>query len=83
LGELIAALRALPWMSWERHDAENLHPHMTVAEKCGARFGEVWEFVKTRERRFSTALDNITIFAEEGERDGVPLCSVHRSFGLG
>lgn len=80
--ELIATLRALPWMSWERHDAENLHPHMTVAEECGARFDEVWAFARTRERRFTAELANVTIFTEDGERDGVPVCSVQRTFGL-
>ncbi len=82
LSELTAALRPLPWMSWSAHDAENLHPHMTVVEFCRSRFTEVWEWVKTRERHFSAALDNVTILRKAGEEDGIDLWTVHRSFTL-
>ncbi len=40
LGELLAMLRALPWMSWDPRDGDNLHPHMTIAERCGDRFDQ-------------------------------------------
>ena len=33
---VVSTLRTLPWMSWDQFDAENLHPHMTIAERCGA-----------------------------------------------
>lgn len=69
-------------MPWSAHDAEQLHPHMTVAEFCRPRFPEVWEFVKARERRFTTALDSITILRKVGEDDGIDLWAVHRSFTL-
>ena len=64
------------------HDAEHLHPHMTGAEFCRPRLPEVWEFVKTRERRFTTALDSITILRKVGEDDSIDLWAVHRSFTL-
>jgi 2'-5' RNA ligase len=34
LEALVSALRTVPWMSWDRFDAENLHPHMTIVERC-------------------------------------------------
>ena len=83
LESLVSTLRRLPWMPWNQFDAENLHPHMTVAERCRARFTEVWEFVKPRERRFTAWFDNVTILKSVGERDGLDLWAIHRSFELG
>ena len=83
LAALFAALRTLAWMPWSAHDAEYLHPHMTVAEFCRPKVSEVWEFVKARECRFTTTLDNATILRQVGEVDGVDLWAVHRSFRLG
>jgi 2'-5' RNA ligase len=80
---LVSALRRLPWMSWDQYDAENLRPHMTIAEQCGAGFPEVWEFLKPRARRFSAWFDNITILRKVGERDDMDLWAVHKSFELG
>jgi 2'-5' RNA ligase len=71
LAGLTSVLRTLPWMSWSAHDAEQLHPHMTVVEFCRPRFSEVWEFVKTRERHFPAELDNVTILRQVGESEGV------------
>jgi len=82
LDALIRALRALPWMTWERHDAEQLHPHMTVAEGTRDRFREIWDFCRGRERRFPGVFDNITILRKQGEADGMDLWEVHRSFRL-
>jgi len=83
LAALLAALRTLAWMPWSPHDAEHLHPHMTVAEFCRPKFSEVWEFVRAHERRFTTALDNATILRQVGEADGVDQWTIHRSFRLG
>ena len=83
LSALISALRTLAWMPWSAHDAEHLHPHMTVAEFCRPRFAEVWDFVKTRKRRFAAQLDNVTILRQVGEQDDIDLWAVHRSFTLG
>jgi len=69
-------------MSWGRFDAENLHPHMTIVERCRPRFAEVWEFLKTRERRFTAWFDNITLLKKVGERDGMDLWTIHRAFNL-
>jgi 2'-5' RNA ligase len=69
-------------MAWGAYDGESLHPHLTIAERCRPRFHEVWEFVKTRERRFTAEFDNITILRRIGERDGIDLWAVHRSFTL-
>jgi 2'-5' RNA ligase len=80
---LVSTLRTLPWMPWDQFDAENLHPHMTIAERCGPGFPEVWEFLKPLERRFSAWFDNITILRKVGERDGMDRWAVHRSFELG
>ena len=80
---LVSTLRTLPWMSWEQFDAENLHPHMTIAERCRDRFADVWEFLKPRERSFSAWFDNITILKKVGEQDGIDRGAVHRSFELG
>jgi 2'-5' RNA ligase len=82
LEALFRGLGALPWMTWERHDAEQLHPHMTIAEGTRARFREVWDFCRGRERRFPGAFDNITILRKRGEADGMDLWEVHRSFKL-
>jgi 2'-5' RNA ligase len=79
---LVSALRTLPWMSWDRFDAESLHPHMTIAERCRPSFPEVWDFLKPRERRFTAWFDNITILRKVGERNGMDLWAVHRSFSL-
>ena len=83
LEALVSALRTLPWMSWDQFDAERLHPHMTIVERCRPRFAEICEFVETRERRFTAWLDNVTILKKMGETDGMDLWAVHRSFNLG
>jgi len=70
-------------VTWDRFDAENLHPHMTIAERCRARFADVSEFLEPREQSFSAWFDNITILRKVGERDAMDLWSVHRSFELG
>ena len=82
LEALVSALRTVPWMSWDRFDAENLHPHMTIVERCRPRFAEVWEFLKTRERRFTAWFDNITLLKKVGEKDGMDLWTIHRVFNL-
>jgi len=82
LEALVSALRTVPWMSWDRFDAENLHPHMTIVERCRPRFAEVWELLKTRERRFTAWFDNITLLKKVGERDGMDLWTIHRAFNL-
>ncbi len=82
VAELIVALRTLPWMTWSPHDAESLHPHMTVAEQCRPRFAEVWAHLATRERHFTAAFDNVTILKKVGEDDGMDLWAIHRSFDL-
>jgi 2'-5' RNA ligase len=82
LEALVSALTTLPWMSWNQFDAERLHPHLTIVERCRPRFAEIWEFVETRERRFTAWLDNVTILKKVGETDGMDLWAVHRSFNL-
>ncbi len=82
LAALISTLRTLSWMPWSAHDAEQLHPHMTIAELCRSRFAHVWEFVRTCERRFTTKFDNVTILRKVGEEDGIERWAVHRSFTL-
>jgi 2'-5' RNA ligase len=82
LDTLIAALRTLAWMPWDPLDAGNLHPHMTIAERCRPRFAEVWEYLKPFERRFTAWLDNVTILSATGDRDGMDRWAVHRSFDL-
>ena len=80
---LVSALRTLPWMTWDQFDAEKLHPHMTIVERCRPRFTEVWEFLRLRERRFEAYLDNVTILKKVGAADGMDLWAVHRRFNLG
>jgi 2'-5' RNA ligase len=80
---LVSSLRTLPWIAWDEFDAENLHPHMTIAERCRPRFTDVWGFLQPRERRFTAYFDNITILKTVGEADGVDLWAVHRRFDLG
>jgi 2'-5' RNA ligase len=82
LDALVAALRTLPWMAWDPYDAENLHPHMTIAERSRPRFAEVLDYLKPFERRFTVWLDNVTILRRTGERDGMDLWAVHRLFEL-
>jgi len=83
LEALIAALRTLPWMPWSPFDAERLHPHVTIAEQCRPRFAELWDYLKPFERRFTAWLDNVAILRKTGERDGMDLWTVHRTFDLG
>ena len=83
LDALVATLRTIPWMSWDRHDAESLHPNMTIAEQCRRRFRELWEFLPPYERRFTGAFDNITILRKVGEEDGMDRWAVHQRFELG
>jgi 2'-5' RNA ligase len=83
LDALIATLRTLPWMSWDRYDAGNLHPHMTIVEQCRPRFRELWALLPSHERRFTGSLDNIMILRKVGETDGTDHWAVHRSFELG
>jgi 2'-5' RNA ligase len=82
LDALIRALRTLPWMPWDRYDAERLHPHMTIAEGTRACFREVWDCCRERERRFAGAFDNITILKKRREADGIDRWDIHRSFRL-
>jgi hypothetical protein len=56
-------------------------PH-EIVERCRPRFAEIWEFVETRERRFTAWLDNVTILKKMSETDGMDLWAVHRSFNL-
>ena len=83
LDALIRALRTLVWMPWDRYDAEQLHPHMTIAEGTRPRFRDIWEFCQPRGRRLSGCFDNITILKKRGEKDGMDLWDIHRSFRLG
>jgi len=83
LEAFIAALRMLAWMSWSPHDAEHLHPHMTIAERCRSRFREAWDLVQPHERHFTGAFDNITILRKVGESNGMDRWAVHASFALG
>jgi 2'-5' RNA ligase len=80
---LMSTLRTLPWMTWDQFDAESLHPHVTLAERCRPRFTEVWEFLRLRERRFEAYFDNVTILKKVGEADSMDLWAVHRRFDLG
>ena len=82
LDALIRALRTLAWMPWDRYDAEQLHPHMTIAEGTRPRFRDIWNFCLPRGRRLSGVFDNITILKKRGEADGMDLWEVHRSFRL-
>ena len=80
---LVSALRTLPWMTWDQFDAENLHPHMTIAERCRPRFTAAWEFLRPRERLFEAYFNNVTILNKVGAADGMDLWAVHRRFDLG
>lgn len=73
LAALVSTLRTLSWMPWSAHDAEHLHPHLTIVELCRPRFAQVWEFVRTRERRFTTKFDNVTVLRKVGEEDSIDL----------
>jgi 2'-5' RNA ligase len=82
LEALTAALRTVPRMPWSPFDAERLHPHMTIAERCRPRFAELWSYLEPFERRFTTWLDNVTVLRKTGERDGMDFWTVHRTFEL-
>lgn len=70
LDGLLAALRTLPWMSWDARDAEGWRPHVTVAEECGARFDEARAFVAAHARSLDARLDNAAIYRNDGAADG-------------
>jgi hypothetical protein len=54
--------------------------HRELVDLVAERF--VWEFLKTRERRFTAWFDNITLLKKVGERDGMNLWTIHRAFNL-
>lgn len=83
LQAFIAVLRTLAWMPWSPHDAEHLHPHMTIAERCRPRFREAWDLVQPHERHFTGAFDNITILRKVDESEGMDRWAVHASVALG
>lgn len=66
LDGLFAALRALSWITWDARDGAGLHPHVTVAEQCGARFVEARAFVEAHARPIDDHLDNATLFRDDG-----------------
>ena len=55
---------------------------MTVAERCGDRFDQAWTLAATRQQHFEAELDNITLFRHDGERDALPIQTLHRAFTL-
>jgi 2'-5' RNA ligase len=75
-------LKKINWMSWEPYDAENLHPHSTIAERCGKKHEEVWQFLKDKENSFDCWLDNITILKKIGTVNEVEKWEIHKSFVL-
>jgi 2'-5' RNA ligase len=83
LEALFSALRPLGWMPWSPHDGAHLRPHMTLAEDCRARFGEVWRHLTGRARQFPAALDNLTLLRQTGaDEDGLARWALHRTFTL-
>lgn len=67
-GELLAELMQINWMQWGEYDHNQLHYHVTLANKglTPQKFDEVWEFVSARpEPRFELVFDNATLLKIE------------------
>lgn len=75
-------LRTLPWMQWSPHDAENLHPHATIAERCGWEFEDVLAYLSPRAVYSTQVVDRLTIVKQVGMDGDVTLWEEHASFPL-
>ena len=80
---LIAELKKIKWMSWDKYDAENLHFHSTIAEECNEKFNEVWDFVQSKEPTyFDCWFDNITILKKVGGTKYFGKWEIHKTFEM-
>ncbi len=80
--EFIREMRKLKWMTWNQFDAENLHFHATIAEKCGEKYNKVMTFLKGKERTFNCSFDNITILRQTKVVDGIDMWKEHKKFKM-
>jgi 2'-5' RNA ligase len=79
---LFAELRTLDWMQWSQFDAENLHPHATIAEVCGERFDEVMDYLKAKKFDHRVSVERLTILKHIGNDGEISLWDHHRTFEL-
>lgn len=80
--DLIKELRKIKWMPWNEYDAENLHFHSTIAERCGEQFPKVIDFIKGKERSFNCKFDNITILKLISGTEDFGKWKVHKIFSM-
>jgi 2'-5' RNA ligase len=79
--ELINELRKIPWMPWDKYDAENLHFHSTIAEECNEKYGAVMKFIQSKElQQFDCWFDNITIMKNVGGTKYFGKWEVYKTF---
>ena len=80
---LIAELKSIEWMAWDRFDAPNLHFHSTIAEECGEQYDAVLDYVRSRHtKHLNASFDNITVTLQVGLIKKLPLLMPHGVFRL-
>jgi 2'-5' RNA ligase len=80
---LIAKLKSIEWMAWDRFDAPNLHFHSTIAEECGPQYDEVLDYLASRHTGpLKASFDNITVTLQIGLIKKLPLLMPHGVFRL-
>ena len=77
---LMDELRQIQWMQWHEHDADGLHFHATIAERCGTQYESILQFAWRSEQKFEASFDNVTILRQTTIDDGIDRWLVHRTF---
>ena len=82
-GDLMESLKKIPWMQWKQYDDANLHFHMTIAEKCGGRGGEVLEFLQGKQKNFNVQLNSISILkCINKDESGMEFWDLYKKYSL-
>jgi len=80
--EFIKELRKVKWMPWDQYDAEKLHFHSTIAEKCGNKFEKIWKSLSGKEKYFDCWFDNITILRLVSGKQEFGKWEIHKTFWM-
>jgi len=81
--ELIAELKKVSWLPWDKYDGKGMHFHSTIAEECNEKFSEVLNFAQSKEPKyFDCWFDNITILKKVGGTRCFGKWEIHKVFEL-
>ena len=81
--ELVAELKEIKWVPWDKYDSENLHFHSTIAEECNEKFSEVLSFAQSKETKyFDCWFDNITILKKVGGTKYFGKWEIYKTFEM-